>query len=77
MRLRRPRTMEFCRRWGIAGWVRDAPYPGDYPQDCGHLDATAGEQDVKDHTRNVLRKRKGSFDGYAPLLVEECRTHPA
>lgn len=46
----------------------------DYPQDCGLLDATAGEQDVKDHTRNVLRKRKGSFDGYAPLLVEECRT---
>src|SRR5205807_2364848 len=29
-----PRTMEFCRRWGIADWVRDAPYPGDYPQDC-------------------------------------------
>jgi 2-polyprenyl-6-methoxyphenol hydroxylase-like FAD-dependent oxidoreductase len=28
------RTMEFCRRWGIADWVRDAPYPGDYPQDC-------------------------------------------
>ncbi len=27
------RTMEFCRRWGIAGDVRDAPYPGDYPQD--------------------------------------------
>ena len=21
------RTMEFCRRWGIADWVRDAPYP--------------------------------------------------
>jgi 2-polyprenyl-6-methoxyphenol hydroxylase-like FAD-dependent oxidoreductase len=28
------RTMEFCRRWGIADWVKDAPYPGDYPQDC-------------------------------------------
>ena len=27
------RTMEFCRRWGIADWVRDAPYPPDYPQD--------------------------------------------
>jgi 2-polyprenyl-6-methoxyphenol hydroxylase-like FAD-dependent oxidoreductase len=26
--------MEFCRRWGIADWVKDAPYPGDYPQDC-------------------------------------------
>jgi 2-polyprenyl-6-methoxyphenol hydroxylase-like FAD-dependent oxidoreductase len=28
------RTMEFCRRWGIVDWVRDAPYPGNYPQDC-------------------------------------------
>jgi 2-polyprenyl-6-methoxyphenol hydroxylase-like FAD-dependent oxidoreductase len=27
------RTMEFCRRWGIADWVREAPYPPDYPQD--------------------------------------------
>ncbi len=27
------RTMEFARRWGIADQVRDAPYPGDYPQD--------------------------------------------
>ena len=27
------RTMEFCRRWGIVDWVRDAPYPLDYPQD--------------------------------------------
>ena len=31
------RTMEFCRRWGIADWVRDAPYPGDYPQDCVYV----------------------------------------
>ncbi len=27
------RTMEFARRWGILDWVRDAPYPLDYPQD--------------------------------------------
>ncbi len=27
------RTMEFCRRWGIVDWVRDAPYPPDYAQD--------------------------------------------
>src|SRR5262245_8825615 len=37
-----PRTMEFCRRWGIADWVRDAPYPGDYPQDCVYLTALNG-----------------------------------
>jgi 2-polyprenyl-6-methoxyphenol hydroxylase-like FAD-dependent oxidoreductase len=37
-----PRTMEFCRRWGIADWVRDAPYPGDHPQDCIYVTGLAG-----------------------------------
>ena len=36
------RTMEFCRRWGIADRVRDAPYPGDYPQDCVWVTALTG-----------------------------------
>ena len=36
------RTMEFCRRWGIADWVRDAPYPGDYPQDYIWLTSLSG-----------------------------------
>jgi 2-polyprenyl-6-methoxyphenol hydroxylase-like FAD-dependent oxidoreductase len=27
------RTMEFCRRWGIVGWVEEAGYNRDYPQD--------------------------------------------
>ncbi|MFL6797034.1 MAG: FAD-dependent oxidoreductase [Xanthobacteraceae bacterium] len=37
-----PRTMEFCRHWGIAEWVRKAPYPGDYPQDCVYVTALNG-----------------------------------
>src|SRR5215471_17766325 len=36
------RTMEFCRRWGIADWLRDAPYPGDYPQDCVWVTSLTG-----------------------------------
>src|SRR5436305_14604 len=36
------RTMEFCRRWGITDWVRDAPYPGDYPQDYVFLTGLNG-----------------------------------
>jgi 2-polyprenyl-6-methoxyphenol hydroxylase-like FAD-dependent oxidoreductase len=36
------RTMEFCRRWGIADRVRDAPYPPDYPQDYVWLTAMTG-----------------------------------
>src|SRR5262249_2363011 len=37
-----PRTVEFCRRWGIADWVRDAPYPDDYPQDCIYVTGLNG-----------------------------------
>ena len=36
------RTMEFCRRWGIADRVRDAPYPRDYPQDYVWLKSFTG-----------------------------------
>ncbi len=36
------RTMEFCRRWGIADRVRDAPYSGDYPQDYVWLESFTG-----------------------------------
>ena len=36
------RTMEFCRRWGILDWVRDAPYPLDYPQDYIYVTGLSG-----------------------------------
>lgn len=36
------RTMEFCRRWGIVDWVRDAPYPPDYPQDYVYVTGLNG-----------------------------------
>ena len=31
------RTMEFCRRWGIADQVRDCPFPWDYPMDVAFM----------------------------------------
>lgn len=36
------RTMEFCRRWGIADWVRASPYPRDYRQDYVWVSAVTG-----------------------------------
>ena len=36
------RTMEFCRRWGIAHWVENSPYPRDYPQDNVWLESLTG-----------------------------------
>jgi 2-polyprenyl-6-methoxyphenol hydroxylase-like FAD-dependent oxidoreductase len=38
------RTMEFCRRWGILDWVRDAPYPLDYPQDYIYVTSLNGHE---------------------------------
>lgn len=31
------RTMEFCRRWGIADKVMNCPFPGDYPLDAAFV----------------------------------------
>jgi 2-polyprenyl-6-methoxyphenol hydroxylase-like FAD-dependent oxidoreductase len=36
------RTMEHCRRWGIADWVSHSPYPRDYPQDNVFLTSLTG-----------------------------------
>ncbi|MBC5765839.1 FAD-dependent oxidoreductase [Ramlibacter albus] len=36
------RTMEFCRRWGIVEWVRNAGYNRDYPQDCAWVTHLTG-----------------------------------
>ena len=37
-----PRTMEFCRRWGIAEDVRNCPYNPDLPQDNVWLESFTG-----------------------------------
>ncbi len=37
-----PRTMEFCRRWGIAEQVRNCPYNPDQPQDNVWLESFTG-----------------------------------
>jgi len=36
------RTMEFCRRWGIADEVHHCPFPGDYPLDVVFVTSLAG-----------------------------------
>ena len=36
------RTMEFCRRWGIAERVQNCPFPGDHPMDVVFVTAMDG-----------------------------------
>ncbi len=38
------RTMEFCRRWGIAETVRNCPFPGDYPLDVVFVTSLSGHE---------------------------------
>ena len=37
-----PRTMEFCRRWGLEQAVHNSPYNPDHPQDCIWLESLSG-----------------------------------
>lgn len=37
-----PRTLEFCRRWGIIPWVHSAGYNRAYPQDCAWVSSLTG-----------------------------------
>lgn len=37
-----PRTMEFCRRWGLEDTVRNCPYNPDHPQDCAWVETLTG-----------------------------------
>jgi 2-polyprenyl-6-methoxyphenol hydroxylase-like FAD-dependent oxidoreductase len=38
------RTMEFCRRWGIADAVRNCPFPDDHPLDVVFVTSLAGHE---------------------------------
>ena len=59
--------MEFCRRWGIADWVRDAPYPGDYPQDCIYV---TGSQRLRARARAFPRPRPRDMPAASPQKRE-------
>jgi 2-polyprenyl-6-methoxyphenol hydroxylase-like FAD-dependent oxidoreductase len=79
-----PRTMEFCRRWGIADWVRDAPYPGDYPQDCVYVTALNGYElgrerfpgraQEKCPPQSPQKRERVPQDMFDPILQRFART---
>ena len=80
------RTMEFCRRWGIADWVRDAPYPGDYPQDCicvtgldGYelgRERFPGRAHEKCPPQSPQKRERVPQDMFDPILQRFVRTFP-
>src|SRR6185503_18909259 len=81
-----PRSMEFCRRWGIADWVRDAPYPGDHPQDCIYVTALNGYElgrepfparaSEKCPPQSPQKRERTPQDMFDPILQRFVRTFP-
>ena len=65
------RTMEFCRRWGILDWVRDAPYPLDYPQDYIYVTGLNG---YELEPRAVSRPRLRALPAREPAEARACAT---
>src|SRR5215813_797106 len=81
-----PRTMEFCRRWGIADWVRDAPYPGDHPQDCIYVtglngyelgrEPFPGRAQEKCPPQSPQKRERVPQDMFDPILQRFARSFP-
>ena len=63
------RTMEFCRRWGIADWVEYSPYPRDYPQDNVYLTSLNGYE----LAREVIPPKDGEpLSPFSPHNRQRC-----
>jgi 2-polyprenyl-6-methoxyphenol hydroxylase-like FAD-dependent oxidoreductase len=63
------RSMEFCRRWGIAEQVRACPFPDDWPLDIVFVTSLAGYE--------LARMRRPSRTGppptdYSPERLQAC-----
>src|SRR5262245_2622628 len=63
------RTMEFCRRWGIADAVRACPFPPDYPLDVVFVTSLSGYELAR--IRRPARMNEMPAP-YSPMRLEVC-----
>jgi 2-polyprenyl-6-methoxyphenol hydroxylase-like FAD-dependent oxidoreductase len=78
--------MEFCRRWGIVDWVRDAPYPPDYPQDYVYLTGLNGYELGREPfpgrgfepcpPESPQKRERVPQDMFDPILARFARSFP-
>jgi 2-polyprenyl-6-methoxyphenol hydroxylase-like FAD-dependent oxidoreductase len=63
------RTMEFCRRWGIADAVHACPFPPDYPLDIAFVTTLSGYE-----LGRVPRLPRGNAapERYSPMRLQVC-----
>ncbi|HXJ02453.1 MAG TPA: FAD-dependent oxidoreductase [Micropepsaceae bacterium] len=80
------RTMEFCRRWGIADWVRQCPYPRDYRQDYIWVSAVTGYEFGREPFPTLAgepcplqspeKRERCPQDMFDPILARFARSFP-
>jgi len=79
------RTMEFCRRWGIAKDVYESPFPPDYPLDVAFVTTLAGHElsrlrvpprMTKPESHSPVRQQVCSQMWFDPILQGCARTFP-
>jgi 2-polyprenyl-6-methoxyphenol hydroxylase-like FAD-dependent oxidoreductase len=81
-----PRTMEFCRRWGIEDAVRNCPYNPDHPQDNVWLESLTGYEfgrepfpcprEVKPPPQSPVRRERCPQDMFDPILLKWVQSMP-
>jgi 2-polyprenyl-6-methoxyphenol hydroxylase-like FAD-dependent oxidoreductase len=65
------RTMEFCRRWGIAEQVLDTPFPLDWPKDAVFVTSLAGYE--LGRVERPPRRLRASE--HSPEYTQTCSQH--
>ena len=80
------RSMEFCRRWGIADQVFNCPFPADYPLDVSFMTSMAGYElarvrrparaDAEPEPHSPVRFQACSQIWFDPILQKLVRTFP-
>lgn len=82
-----PRTMEFCRRWGIAEQVKNCPYNPDHPQDNVWLESLVGYEfgrevfpaprNAKPPAQSPVGRERCPQDMFDPILRRWVESMPA
>ena len=80
------RTMEFCRRWGIADAVHACPFPPDYPLDVAFVTSLSGYElgrvprpprmSEAPEPHSPMRLQVCSQMWFDPILQSFARTFP-